>query len=52
MNCFYLWKIAKARSDSTATKTHERTLRTYVGRMESSMAEAVEFRAHLAGGEV
>jgi len=50
-NCFYLWKIATIHGDSTAIKTHERTLRTYVGRMERSMPEAIEFQKHLAGGD-
>ena len=49
-NCFYLWRIAQARGDETGSRTHERTLRTYLTRVEDSVPEAEEFKAFLGGG--
>jgi tetratricopeptide (TPR) repeat protein len=50
-NCYYLWRIAQARRDEAGIKVNERTLRTYLGRVEGYLAEAAEFRVHLAGGD-
>jgi tetratricopeptide (TPR) repeat protein len=49
-NCYYLWRIARERNDVAAVKTNERTLRTYVNRVEADMPEAEDFRSHLGGG--
>ena len=49
-NCFYLWRIAQARGDDPAARANERTLRTYLNRVEPDVAEAAEFRATLGGG--
>ena len=50
-NCYYLWRIAQARQDDTGIKTNERTLRTYLSRVEGYMPEAEEFGTFLGGGE-
>lgn len=50
-NCYYLWKIARARRDEAAVRANERTLRAYVGRIEEQMPEAEAFRAFSSGGE-
>ncbi len=50
-NCFYLWKVALNRKDEASAKLNERALRAYAGRVEQSIPEAQEFRAHMAGGE-
>ena len=47
-NCFYLRKIAQVRGDTSVEEAHKRTLRTYLGRLETAMSEADEFRAELA----
>jgi tetratricopeptide (TPR) repeat protein len=50
-NCFYLWEIAKQRGDAPAVKLNERTLRTYLGRIESKLPEAENFREHMGRGQ-
>jgi transcriptional regulator with XRE-family HTH domain len=50
-NCFYLWEIAKQRGDVSATKLNERTLRTYLGRIEAKLQEAETFRDFVGRGE-
>jgi tetratricopeptide (TPR) repeat protein len=50
-NCFYLWKLSRTRGDAAGAKVHERTLRTYVNRVERSMPEAEAFRSFLGGGQ-
>lgn len=50
-NCFYLWRISRSRDDDTGVRTNERTLRTYLNRVEGFMPEAEEFRAFLGGGK-
>ena len=50
-NCYYLWKLALDADDKAAIKTHERSLRTYLVRVEERLPEADEYRAHLAGSE-
>jgi tetratricopeptide (TPR) repeat protein len=49
-NCFYLWKIARERNDESGVKTNERTLRTYMGRIEEPMPEIEEYRSFSTGG--
>jgi FimV-like protein len=49
-NCFYLWRIAQSRRDEAGIRTNERTLRTYVSRVEGYIPEVEEFRAFLGGG--
>jgi tetratricopeptide (TPR) repeat protein len=48
-NCFYLREIAAQRGDLAAVRSNERTLKTYLGRVENDMPEAVSYRASLAG---
>ena len=48
-NCYYLWQMARDRDDETGVKTNERSLRTYLSRVEEYMPEAEAFRAHLGG---
>lgn len=43
-NCFHLWQIAKARGDDGAVRLNERTLRSYLARIEESLPELDEFR--------
>jgi tetratricopeptide (TPR) repeat protein len=49
-NCFYLWRIAQSRRDEAGVKTNERTLRTYLARVDGYVPEVEEFKAHLGGG--
>lgn len=49
-NCYYLWKVAQSRGDEPAVKSNERTLRTYVTRVDESLPEAQAFRKLLEGG--
>jgi transcriptional regulator with XRE-family HTH domain/predicted negative regulator of RcsB-dependent stress response len=48
-NCFYLWQIAKARGDAGAVRLNERTLKTYLARIEETLPEIDEFRRLTAG---
>ncbi len=50
-NCFYLWRIAKDRSDDGAVRLNERTLRSYLARIEESLPELDLFRRIATGGE-
>ncbi len=50
-NCFYLWKIAKTRHDDGAARLNERTLRSYMVRVEESLPELDEFRQLTAGDQ-
>jgi transcriptional regulator with XRE-family HTH domain/predicted negative regulator of RcsB-dependent stress response len=50
-NCFYLWKIAKTRNDDGAARLNERTLKSYVARVEESLPELDEFRQITAGDQ-
>jgi tetratricopeptide (TPR) repeat protein len=50
-NCFYLWRIARARGDGAGAKSNERTLRSYLTRAEGHVPEVEEFRAFLGGGD-
>ena len=50
-NCYYLWRIAQTRQDAAGIKVNERTLRTHIGRVDSYLSEAVEFKAFLGGGK-
>src|SRR6185436_9784443 len=36
-NCFYLWQIAKSRGDDGAVRLNERTLKSYLARVEESL---------------
>ena len=49
-NCFYLWRIARNRRDEAGIKANERTLRTYLNRIEDYVPEAEEFKASLGRG--
>jgi tetratricopeptide (TPR) repeat protein len=48
-NCFYLWRIAKLRGDDGAVRLNERTLRTYLARIEESFPELDEYRRLTSG---
>ncbi|HEX4826510.1 MAG TPA: helix-turn-helix domain-containing protein [Candidatus Polarisedimenticolaceae bacterium] len=50
-NCYYLWEIARQRGDASAAKLNERALRSYLGRIESKLTEAEQFRDYLRRGE-
>jgi tetratricopeptide (TPR) repeat protein len=50
-NCFYLWRIAKERHDEAGARTNERTLRTYLNRIDDHVPEAEEFAVFLGGGK-
>ena len=50
-NCFYLWQIAKTRGDVGALRLNERTLRSYLARIEESLPELDEFRRLTAGDQ-
>ncbi|NNE35191.1 MAG: helix-turn-helix transcriptional regulator [Rhodothermales bacterium] len=44
-NCYYLWRIAVDEDNVTLALTHRRSLRSYLPRVPSSLAEARAFRA-------
>jgi ATP/maltotriose-dependent transcriptional regulator MalT len=50
-NCFYLWRIAQAKQDLSAVRLNERTLRSYLGRIEGGDPEVEEFRGIVARAE-
>ena len=50
-NCFYLWQIAQKRGDHGAVRLNERTLRSYLARIEESLPELDEFRRLTAGDQ-
>jgi tetratricopeptide (TPR) repeat protein len=50
-NCYYLWQIARVRGDEAAVRANERTLRTYLGRLDEPLREAEAYRSHVSGGE-
>jgi len=50
-NCFYLWKIARARDDDGAVRLNERTLKTYLARIEETSPELEEFRRLTSGDQ-
>jgi transcriptional regulator with XRE-family HTH domain/predicted negative regulator of RcsB-dependent stress response len=50
-NCFYLWKIARSRKDDGAVRLNERTLKSYLARIEESLPELDEFRRITAGDQ-
>ncbi len=50
-NCFYLWKIARSRHDDGAVRLNERTLKSYLARIEESLPELDEFRRITAGDQ-
>jgi transcriptional regulator with XRE-family HTH domain len=49
-NCYYLWRVAEVRSDRAAVRLNEKTLKTYLARVETSLPERAEFVARLTGG--
>ena len=50
-NCFYLWQIAKRRNDDGAIRLNERTLRSYLARIEESLPELDEYRRLTSGDQ-
>ncbi len=50
-NCFYLWKIAKERNDDGGVRLNERTLKSYLARIEETLPEIEEFRRASAGDQ-
>jgi tetratricopeptide (TPR) repeat protein len=50
-NCYYLWKVALELGDQAAATAHEKTLKTYVSRIEESFTELELYRAYLTGGK-
>jgi hypothetical protein len=50
-NCFYLRAIAAERGDEASVRSNDRTLKTYLSRVEPDLPESVEYRANLAGGK-
>jgi tetratricopeptide (TPR) repeat protein len=49
-NCFYLRAMAMQRGDVGAVAVNERTLKTYLNRVDPDLPELVEYRAELEGG--
>ena len=49
-NCYYLRAIAQAQGDVAAAKQNERTLKSYLNRVDPDLPEVGKFRAELAGG--
>lgn len=49
-NCFYLRAIALKRGDASQAALNERTLKTYLNRVDPDLPEVVEYRAELEGG--
>jgi tetratricopeptide (TPR) repeat protein len=50
-NCYYLREIAAARGDKAAVRSNERTLKSYLSRVEPDLPEAIDYRARLAGDQ-
>lgn len=50
-NCYYLWKIALRRGDVAAARVNERSLKSYLGRIEDRLPEIDSYRDYLAGGK-
>lgn len=50
-NCFILRELALRNGDETTARMHEKTLRSYVHRVESNLFEARAFRSELSRGE-
>lgn len=50
-NCYYLWRIAQARGDNAAVRLNERTLKSYLGRIEGDDPEVEAFREVVKGAE-
>jgi hypothetical protein len=50
-NCYYLCRISLSIVVRAAVHSNERSLRTYLSRVDEQLPEARAFRAHLAGGE-
>jgi hypothetical protein len=50
-NCYYLREIAVERGDGAAVRSNERTLNTFLSRVETEMPEAIRYRARLAGDQ-
>lgn len=46
-NCFYLWRIARTKGDAAAEKMNERTLRSYLPKVDETMPETAAFREAL-----
>jgi tetratricopeptide (TPR) repeat protein len=46
-NCYYLWRIARAKGDGAAEKMNERTLRAYLSKVDETMPETSAFREAL-----
>lgn len=49
-NCYYLWRVARERTDEPAVKANERTLKTYLSRAEDYMPEVEDFKGYLGRG--
>jgi transcriptional regulator with XRE-family HTH domain len=51
-NCYYLWRIARARGDGQSERMNERTLRSYLPKVDQTMPEVAAVRETLGlGGE-
>jgi transcriptional regulator with XRE-family HTH domain len=50
-NCYYLWRIAQARGDNAAVRLNERTLKSYLGRIEGDDPEVEAFREVVKGAQ-
>ncbi len=50
-NCYYLWRIARARGDDAGVKSNERTLKIYLSRAEDHMSEVEDFKTYLDRGD-
>jgi len=48
-NCYYLRQIARVRDDDAACRSHERTMRSLLGRVDRTLAEVQAFKAELGG---
>lgn len=48
-NCFYLREIARSRQDEAGVRSNNKTLRTYVGRVDQDLDEVIRFRNEQAG---
>jgi transcriptional regulator with XRE-family HTH domain len=51
LNCFYLWKMAKAKGDRSGAALNEKSLRFFAFKIEKSFPELDEFKAYLEKGK-
>jgi tetratricopeptide (TPR) repeat protein len=50
-NCYYLWRIGRVRNDAVGVNSAERTMKTYLNRVEGYVSELQDYRLFLSEGK-